>query len=82
MTAASEVPTAVRPSTWIAAPIGPEPAVATPLVVVAADADFLGVTGWIETKRPSQIIRFGAYRQDVKKRRNWPTVSFVFGFMS
>ena len=32
----------------------------------AAGAGFAGI-GWMETYRPSQIIRFGAYRQGVKK---------------
>jgi hypothetical protein len=41
-----------------------------------------GVTGWIETYLPSQIIRRGAYRQRVKNRLSWAVVSFLFGFMS
>ena len=57
------------------------PALAAVAGATVADA-FLGVTGWMETNRPSQIIRLGAYRQGVKNRRNWATVSFVFGFMS
>jgi hypothetical protein len=36
----------------------------------------------MEMYRPSQIIRFGAYRHGVKNCRSWLTVSFVFGRMS
>ena len=39
-------------------------------------------TGWIDTNLPSQIIRFGAYRHDVKNRDSWPGVILVFGRMS
>jgi hypothetical protein len=42
----------------------------------------LAGTGWIETYRPSQTIRLGAYRHGVKNPRNWPTVSDLPGRMS
>ena len=47
----------------------------------AGAAAFFGI-GWIDTYSPSQIIRFGAYFQAVKKPLNWAGVSFVFGGMS
>ena len=74
----------------VVAAIGPIDGVsaATSAGPVARDAavdvvvDRLGVTGWIETYRPSQIIRFGAYHHFVKNVRSWLTVSFLFGRMS
>lgn len=54
--------------------------IADAAAVVAAD--YRIGTGWIDTNLPSQIIRFGAYRHDVKNRESWPGVILVFGRMS
>jgi hypothetical protein len=60
----------------------PSPDAGVVAVEVEVVVDVLVVSGWIDTNRLSQIIRFGAYHHFVKKRLNWVTVSFVLGRMS
>jgi hypothetical protein len=61
---------------------GPAAGVANAATFAVVAADYRIGTGWIDTNLPSQIIRFGAYRHDVKNRDSWPGVILVFGRMS